>query len=91
MVARIQLTSQNGIPLPSRLRAEIVWIIQGELVWETKTIEARSDESGSYEFVIRGGPKLEPGSYVDVVVRLVDEKGTTLNLALRHQDIKAVS
>jgi hypothetical protein len=91
MVARIQLMSQNDMPMPSRLRAEVVWIVQGDLVWETKPFEERSGDSGSYEFVIRGGPKWQPGSYVDVVVRLVDERGATLKLALRHQNIQAVS
>jgi hypothetical protein len=89
-VALMQLTSQNGIPLPSRFRAEVVWIVQADLVWETKPFDEKSDEA-RYQFVIRDGPKLQPGSYVDVVVRLVDEKGTTLNLALRHQGIQAVS
>ena len=51
----------------------------------------KKGDEARYQFVIRDGPKLQPGSYVDVVVRLVDEKGTTLNLALRHQGIQAVS
>jgi hypothetical protein len=91
MIASIQLVSQDGMPLPSTLHAEIVWIVQGDAVWESKAIEERHGDSGTYEFVIRGGPKLQPRSYVDVIVRLVDGKGAAFNLALRHQDIKAVS
>jgi hypothetical protein len=91
MIAGVTLTDEHGALLPATLHAKTIWILQGESVWETSTIEERRNGSNapSCEFVVRSGPKWQPGSAVDVVIRLTDGNGRTFLLAIRHQVIDA--
>jgi hypothetical protein len=90
MIATITLTDDHGLPVPPTLHAEKIWILQGESVWETNTIEESRNDTRC-DFVVRNGPKWQPGSSVDVIVRLTDGNGRRFLLAIRQQTIRAVS
>jgi hypothetical protein len=89
MVAVIQLNAENTAPFPPTLKLECVTLVQGDQVWETKVFEINRDVSGGslYEFTVREGPRWQPKSFVDVIVRLVDVGGSRVVLTARHQII----
>jgi hypothetical protein len=90
MIAIVTLMDEHGMPMPPTLHAEKIWVLQGESVWETSTIEERRNDTRC-DFVVRDGPKWQPRSAVDVIVRLQDGNGKSFLLAIRHQAIGAVS
>ena len=90
MIAIVTLTEEHGMPVPPTLHAEKIWILQGESVWETSTIEERRNDTRC-DFVVRNGPKWQPRSAVDVIVRLKDGNGRSFLLAMPNQAIGAVS
>jgi hypothetical protein len=90
MTATITLADDHGLPVPPTLHAEKIWILQGESVWETNAIEERRNDTRC-DFVVRNGPKWQPGSSVDVIVRLTDGSSRRFLLAIRQQAIRAVS
>jgi hypothetical protein len=91
MIASIKLVDINGNPLPPKLHAVSVWIVQGDQVWQTNSIEERCDDSNqsTCDVIVRKGPQWQPRTYVDLVVEFKGEKGKSFLLALRHQIIKA--
>lgn len=80
MMASVRLKAQDGKPLPSTLTADKLWLIKsnGETIWETTFSEQPRISNSGVEMVARGGPNLEAGSVVDVVVRLRNGNKTYL-------------
>lgn len=65
-----RLTGIVSINTPA-LRPDLVWVINGDEVWQT---EGQSSEG---YYLVTGGPKWDTGILVDVVVRLIDEQGSS--------------
>jgi hypothetical protein len=90
MLGRLRVAAESRKSISLALHADKVWLIQGAQVWESYAIAQRTDDS-ALEFEIRDGPGLEPGSRVDVVVRLFDNNGKIYWLAVHRQSVnKAV-
>ncbi|MGJ3253707.1 MAG: hypothetical protein ACFE0J_21610 [Elainellaceae cyanobacterium] len=89
LIALIRITATTSPEFPSSVRADRLWLIRDERIWET----VFSDEprpAGAYrpnqlEEIARNGPSWEPGSRVDAVVRLVDSQNHTYLLRASHQ------
>jgi hypothetical protein len=90
MMASVRLKAQDGKPVASTLTAEKLWLIKsnGEAVWETTFSEQPRISNQFVEMVARGGPNLEPGSVVDVVVRLRNGKNNTYLVRSPSQTIQ---
>lgn len=88
-----RLISQNGTPLPSGLRAQTIWILQGDQIWKTEALEETVGASNrsSRDFLVNGGPAWRSMAPIDVIIRLVDGKGAVFLLAARHQRIQGLS
>lgn len=80
MMASVRLKAQDGKPVASTLTVDKLWLIKsnGETIWETTFSEQPRISNSGVEMVARGGPNLEPGSVVDVVVRLQNGNKTYL-------------
>lgn len=91
MIASIRLVDVNGNPLPPKLHAISVWIVQGDRVWRTNSIEEKCDDpdQSTCDVIVRKGPQWQPRTYVDLVVEFKGEYGKGFFLALRHQIIRA--
>jgi hypothetical protein len=91
MIASIKLVDINGNSLPPKIHAISVWIVQGDRVWRTNSIEERCDDAdqSTCDVIVRKGPQWRPRTYVDLVVQFKGEYGKGFLIALRHQIIKA--
>jgi hypothetical protein len=91
MIASLVVFVENGPPVA--LHVDAIWILQGDLIWQSHDIEAGTTDSrgSANEYVVRDGPRLKPHSYVDIVVSISDLKGNNYILSARHQSINAVS
>ena len=90
MMASVRLKAQDGKPVPSTLTADKLWLIKsnGETIWETTFSEQPRISNSGVEMVVRGGPNLEAGSVVDVVVRLRNGKNNTYLVRSPSQKIQ---
>jgi hypothetical protein len=89
LLAVLTLHTRDGAPVSGALKAEAAWIVKGDQAWVVGPLEQQSSGGSSApRLVARGGPKWEPGSHVDVVVRLRSAAGQTALLALRGATIK---
>lgn len=76
---------RSGTRRPSPpFHAQKVWVVQGRSVWETSDIEQSGDALDGERMTVRGGPNWTPRSLVDVIVRLVDDQGKTIDIAIRN-------
>ena len=79
LVASIRVESADGAPFPQDITVDHVWVY-GPSTWETAPTEVRrSPEAGTppsqLEVVARDGPKWNPGTKVDAVIRLRSKTG----------------
>jgi len=104
MAVVLKVTTSDRKPLPSGVRADRVWVLFGEQVWEiselkqhAKGIPSNKDSREEWincpdlpvcEFTVRDGPKWGPGDFVDVVVRLTDKDGRRYLLQAPKQLVK---
>ncbi len=79
MIAKVRLKAQDGKAVPSTLIPDKLWVIKSnnQAVWETTFSDEPRISNQFVEMVARGGPQWEPGSVVDVVLRLHDGKNNT--------------
>ncbi|MBI2773668.1 MAG: hypothetical protein HYX56_04145 [Chloroflexi bacterium] len=75
MIASIKAIAEDGAPFPTTITADRVWVY-GSATWESAPTEVRrSPEGGAppsqIEVVARDGRKWDPGTKVDVTLRLV--------------------
>lgn len=77
MQAVITLVDANGLDIPAEVGMERLWVISRAEVWETEfSDERRHRASGDrMEKIARDGPKWEPGTPVDAVVKLTANDG----------------
>jgi len=84
------------VPPPSLppLEADRLWVIKGAEVWEAdlqgKTLPYLPEEDSVLGKTAEGGPKWAVGSRVEVIIRLLDEKGHAYLLRASEQEIYAV-
>lgn len=70
--ANITISDRNSLPISDSIKVDSLWVINGEQVWATNLEEYRREGNGS--IILAGnqsGPKWEPGSRVNVIVKLV--------------------
>lgn len=87
LIASIRVSAKDRGAFPSSLEADRLWVIKDEgQVWETELAgEGKQPTGNQLEKVARNGPKWEPGTKVDVVVRLVDRDNRTYLLRAPQQ------
>lgn len=89
LAAVLRVHASAGTP-PAGLEAIAVWVVFGDQLWATETLEIRPpDGSGQpyLEVVARDGPTWGPGVTVDVIVRLRDSARRTYLLRAANQPI----
>ena len=89
LIASVTVKEVNGKPIPAGLRATYLWALNGNKVWATRFSEEPRPPAppAHIEKVAREGPGWEPGTAVDVIVRMADAKGKTYLLRARNQRI----
>ena len=77
LLALVRIKGAGGTVLPATLKADSVWIVNGELAWVASLREEqpRGPDLSFFEAMARDGPKWGPGITVDVVVRLRNVSG----------------
>lgn len=90
MQAVITLVDVNGLDIPAEVGMERLWVISGAEVWEAKfSDELRHRASGDrMEKIARDGPKWEPGTVVNAVVRLTVSDGQKYLLRASHLTVE---
>lgn len=93
LIVSMRIRAAAGTEVPSSVWADAAWVIHGEEVWATPVAEEqpRSPSCGYYEVMARNGPLWEPGSRVEVIVRLRDAAGNTVLLRAPDLSISAPS
>jgi hypothetical protein len=91
MIASVRLKAQDGKAIPSLLIPDKLWVIKdnGKSVWETTFSDKPRISSGVVEMVARSGPNWQPGSVVDVVIRLKNAQNQTYFLRASSQKIQS--
>ncbi len=86
-MASIRVSASDKKAFPASLKVDRLWVIKDEgQVWETELAGVgRQPTANQLEKVARNGPKWEPGTKVDVVVRLVDKDNRTYLLRAAQQ------
>jgi len=100
----LKVISADKKPLPSGLRMDRAWVLFGEQIWEVPEFNFKGRIAGQQkdswikcpaspvcEISVRGGPRWDPGVYVDVVVRLTDSEGRQHFLQAPNQLVIATS
>lgn len=90
--AGVTVDAVGGGTLPPFLRADRVAVLHGDEVWVAPLAEEdpRRRTSRRFEASARQGPRWEPGTTVDVVVRLVAEQGVLQLVRVSGQRIGKV-
>jgi hypothetical protein len=93
MSLSFRLVSENGTPLPSMMRPQMLWLSQNGKLWNTNAIEETvgAADSSSRDFLVHDGPTGQSMTPIDVVISLEDKKGDVYLLAIRQQRIGVVS
>ncbi|MFH7025917.1 MAG: hypothetical protein ACHBN1_11060 [Heteroscytonema crispum UTEX LB 1556] len=91
MIASVRLKAQDGKAIPSMLIPDKLWVIKdnGKNVWETTFSDKPRISSGVVEMVARSGPNWQPGSVVDVVIRLNNAQNQIYFLRASSQKIQS--
>lgn len=75
------------------LKADLLWIINGREVWEVdvreRSLPFLPDDGSVLGKQVDGGPKWPAGDRVEVVIRLIDDRGHTFLLRAAEQEIHA--
>ncbi len=89
MMIGVKVIDEGGKSLPKSLHAEVVYVVQGDRIWQSSAIEQRRNESNPsvLDLEIRKGPQWEPRSFVDIFVRIKDGNGAPFLLVVHHQII----
>ena len=83
----LRIRPQAGGIVPRFLHATRVWVVLGEEIWSTTTLEERMRTSSLLEIVARDGPTWGPGIDVDVVVEVRGAHGEAHLVGARGQTI----
>jgi hypothetical protein len=89
LIASIRITANDSLNFPASVNADKIWVIKnsGE-IWETAFTSEQPTPPHNYQLekIAREGPKWEPNTHVDVVVRVTCE-GNTYLLRAANQTI----
>lgn len=92
MLVLIWVSAVDGNPIPDAILADSVWLVQGDDIWQGEfSDELRLQDPSrrhQHERIARDGPLWEPGSVVDVIVRVLDGDGRYYLLKINQQRIK---
>jgi hypothetical protein len=72
---RVRVTAEPGGSVPDGIRVDALWVVQDAKSWQLDVQPA--PPVGTVEALGANGPKLEPGTAVDVVARLLEAGGGT--------------
>jgi hypothetical protein len=89
LAAQVRIRTTDSTAIPSDLAVPLAWVNSGTRAWQAALVEGGPDPTGMRELLARGGPKWEPGTMVDVVVR-IDHPDSTVFLAARNQSVVRV-
>ncbi len=89
LMASIRVTATDERAFPATLKVDRVWVVSdAQQVWETDLGgEARQPTANQLETIARNGPKWEPGTTVDVIIRLIDSDNRSYLLRASGQQI----
>jgi hypothetical protein len=84
---------ENGKPLPSIIRPQMLWLSQDGNLWSTNANEETlgAADKSIRDFMVHDGPTGQSMTPIDVVISLENKKGDVYLLAIRQQRIGAVS
>lgn len=87
LIAIILVTATDGLPFPSSIDTDLIFVVNEQLVWEAQLSGEPSPPYGEHQLkkVARDGPKWGPKIYVDVVVRIIDDENNTYLLRASDQ------
>ena len=87
LIVVVRIKSMDGTVIPSTLKADSLWVVNGEIAWAASVREEqpRGPDWSFFEAVARDGPKWGPGVTVDVVVRLRGASGQRALVQVRGQ------
>ena len=90
LIVVVRIKRVDGKVVPSTLKADALWVVNGELAWAASVREEqpRGSDSSFFEAVARNGPRWGPGVAVDVVVRLHGVSGQRALVQVRGQVIQ---
>ena len=90
LTALVQVVEQHNRPVPSDLKIESLWILNGQEVWASTPADESSPPlpENEIERISRGGPTWETGIVVDAVVGLRQGDGTLVLLRAADQLIQ---
>jgi hypothetical protein len=92
LMVNLLLTSGDSLPFPAGVRVDSAWVRSGERVWSTTpTDEPRPDAPNGLDLMLRGGPRWEAGTQVDVLIRLRLPSGERGYLLVRQIPIGRTS
>jgi hypothetical protein len=93
LFAVVSVAADGPDTLPPLLRADRIVVLHGDEAWVAPLAEERLSVRNSREFSVtaRLGPKWEPGTLVDIVVRLVTESGAARLVRVPQQPIDHVA
>jgi hypothetical protein len=88
VVARVR--PDSGASVGAAVTADSLWVIADGQAWAARATEEqpRAATGAGFEVVARNGPKWEPGTRVDVVVRLRDGAGQAVYVRAADQLIQ---
>jgi len=94
LIAGCLITAEDGQPYPFGLDADKVWVIAGDEIWEGDFTEEAGPPSlnrlDQLQKVARGGPQWQPGTEIEVVVRLAPVTGARQLLRATGRKVNAV-
>jgi hypothetical protein len=89
LMAVLRITAADSQPFPDDLDSDLLWIINGDAVWETEYSGENRPRDGNHlhqlEKIARGGPRWETGIEVQVVVRMTTSDGRSHLLRAANQ------
>jgi len=88
MIAAVSIKTVSANPIPPGIDADSLWMFKNGDIWATAfSGEDRPSDPHVLSKVAREGPLWEPGTSVDVVVRVRDNSGQTWLLKAANQTI----
>jgi hypothetical protein len=88
LMVNLLLTTADSLPFPTGIRVDSAWVRSGERVWATApTDEPRPDAPNGLDLMLRGGPRWDTGSPIDILIRLRLPSGERGYLLVRRVPI----
>ncbi len=77
LITSVAVIAQDTLPFPAGVRANSLWIVNGDTGWKTELSDEDQKATGNKLGVaIRNGPMWKTGDVIRVVVSLVSEDST---------------